>query len=95
MVKKLRSLHMVTLYNTYTRYTHAHYQEFIVVKFLQGLVVIAISQLLDLRKNLRNVEITIFFYSYVFTAQTTGLWKTACDSLAQTRERHRYTEHEY
>ena len=30
-------------------------------------------------------------YSYVFTAQTTGLWKTACDSLAQTRERHRYT----
>ena len=31
--------------------THAHYQEFIVVKFLRGLVVIAISQLLDLRKN--------------------------------------------
>ena len=29
-------------------------------------------------------------YSYVFTAQTTGLWKTACDSLAQT-QRHRYT----
>ena len=25
-------------------------------------------------------------YSYVFTAQTIGLWKTACDSLAQTRE---------
>ena len=25
-------------------------------------------------------------YSYVFTAQTTCLWKTACDSLAQTRE---------
>ena len=25
-------------------------------------------------------------YSYVFTAETTGLWKTACDSLAQTRE---------
>ena len=25
-------------------------------------------------------------YSYVFTAQTTGLWKTACVSLAQTRE---------
>ena len=25
-------------------------------------------------------------YSYVFTAQTTGLWKIACDSLAQTRE---------
>ena len=25
-------------------------------------------------------------YSYVFTAQTTGLLKTACDSLAQTRE---------
>ena len=25
-------------------------------------------------------------YSYVFTAQTTGLWKTACDSLAHTRE---------
>ena len=25
-------------------------------------------------------------YSYVFTAQTMGLWKTACDSLAQTRE---------
>ena len=25
-------------------------------------------------------------YSYVFTAQTTGLWKTACDYLAQTRE---------
>ena len=24
-------------------------------------------------------------YSYVFTAQTTGLWKTACDSLAQMR----------
>ena len=26
-------------------------------------------------------------YSYVFTAQTTGLWKTPCDLLAQTRER--------
>ena len=26
-------------------------------------------------------------YSYVFTAQTTGLWKTACDSLAQTSEK--------
>ena len=39
---------MVTLYNTYTRYTRAHYQEFIVIKFLQGLVVMAISQLLDL-----------------------------------------------
>ena len=25
-------------------------------------------------------------YSYIFTAQTTDLWKTACDSLAQTRE---------
>ena len=25
-------------------------------------------------------------YSYVFTAQTTGLWKRACDSLAQTHE---------
>ena len=25
-------------------------------------------------------------YSYVLTAQTTGQWKTACDSLAQTRE---------
>ena len=25
-------------------------------------------------------------YSYVLTAQTRGLWKTACDSLAQTRE---------
>ena len=24
--------------------------------------------------------------SYVFTAQTMGLWKTACDPLAQTRE---------
>ena len=34
-------------------------------------------------------------YSYVFTAQTMGLWKTACDSLAQTRERHGYTDHEY
>ena len=34
-------------------------------------------------------------YSYVFTAQTTGLWKTACDLLAQTREWHRYTDHEY
>ena len=34
-------------------------------------------------------------YSYVFTAQTTGLWKIACDSLAQTRKRHRYTNHEY
>ena len=33
--------------------------------------------------------------SYVFTLQTTGLWKAACDSLAQTRERHRYTDHEY
>ena len=50
-VKKLWLLHMVTLYNTYTRYTHVHYQEFIEVKFLRGLVVIAISQLLDLRKN--------------------------------------------
>ena len=33
-------------------------------------------------------------YSYVFTAQTTALWKTACDSLAQTCETaqiyHRY-----
>ena len=34
-------------------------------------------------------------YSYVFTAQTTCLWKTACDSLAQTHERYRYTDHEY
>ena len=34
-------------------------------------------------------------YSYVSTAQTTGLWKTACDSLAQTREWHRYTDHEW
>ena len=34
-------------------------------------------------------------YSYVFTAQTTDLWKTARDSLAQTRERHRYTDQEY
>ena len=51
MVKKLRLLHMVTLYNTYTRYTHAYYQEFIAVTFLRGLVVIVISQLLDLRKN--------------------------------------------
>ena len=34
-------------------------------------------------------------YSYVFTAQTTDLWKTGCDLLAQTRERHRYTDHEY
>ena len=34
-------------------------------------------------------------YSYIFTAQTTGLWKIACDSLAQTREQHRYTDHEY
>ena len=25
-------------------------------------------------------------YSYIFIAQTTGLWKTACDSLAHTRE---------
>ena len=33
MVKKLWLLHMVTLYNTYTRYTHAHYQEFIAVTF--------------------------------------------------------------
>ena len=33
MVKKLQLLHMVTLYNTYTRYTHAHYQEFIAVTF--------------------------------------------------------------
>ena len=31
-------------------------------------------------------------YSYVFALQTTGLWKTACDSLAQTRERRRYTD---
>ena len=46
---------MVTLYNTYTRYMHVHDQEFIVVKFLRGLVVIAISQLLDLRN---------FFASY-------------------------------
>ena len=29
-------------------------------------------------------------YSYVFTAQTTVLWKIACDSLAQTRKPHRY-----
>ena len=36
---------------------------------------------------LRNKLICWFEdYSYVFTAQTTGLWKTACDSLAQTRE---------
>ena len=35
----------------YTRYTRAHYQEFIAVKYLRGLVVIAISQLLDLHKN--------------------------------------------
>ena len=34
-------------------------------------------------------------YSYVFTVQTTGLWKIACDSLAQTRERHRYVDHKH
>ena len=34
-------------------------------------------------------------YSYVFTAHTTDMWKTAYDSLAQTRKRHRYTDHEY
>ena len=33
--------------------------------------------------------------SYIFTAHTTGLWKTACDSLAQTHKWHRYTDHEY
>ena len=55
-LKKLRLLHMVTLYNTYTRYTHARYQEFIAVKFLRGLVVIAISQLLDLRKKFRQLR---------------------------------------
>ena len=59
MVKKLRLLHMVTLYNTYTRYTHAHYQEFIAVKFLRGLVVIAISQFLDLRKNVASCGILV------------------------------------
>ena len=59
MVKKLRLLHMVTLYNTYTRYTHAHYQEFIAVKFLRGLVVIAISQLLDLRQKSSPVTVII------------------------------------
>ena len=32
-------------------------------------------------------------YSYIFTAQTTRLWKTVCGSLAQTRERYRYTDH--
>ena len=56
MVKKLWLLHMVTLYNTYTRYTHAHCQEFIAVKFLRGLVVIAISQLLDLRKKFHQLR---------------------------------------
>ena len=55
-LKKLWLLHMVTLYNTYTRYTHAHYQEFIGVKFLRGLVVIAISQLLDLRQNFASQD---------------------------------------
>ena len=54
MVKKVRLLHTVTLYNTYTRYTHAHYQEFIAVKFLRGLVVIAISQLLDLHVRMQK-----------------------------------------
>ena len=44
--------------------------------------------------------VSVLFYSiptfcYVFTTESTGLWKTACDSLAQTRERHRYTNHEY
>ena len=34
-------------------------------------------------------------YSYVFTAQTRGLWKTACDSLAQTRETVQIYDHEY
>ena len=48
---------MVTLYDTYTRYTHAHYQEFIAVEFLRGLVVIAISQLLDLRKKIASYGI--------------------------------------
>ena len=33
-------------------------------------------------------------YSYVFTAQTTGLWKTACDSLAQTRETAQIYDHD-
>ena len=53
---------MVTLYNTYTRYTHAHYQEFIAVKFLRGLVVIAISQLLDLHKNFASYVILCELY---------------------------------
>ena len=48
---------MVTLYNTYTRYTCAHYQEFIEVKFLQGLVIIAISQLLDLYAKISPVTV--------------------------------------
>ena len=30
--------------------------------------------------------LTRFHCSYVLTAQTMGQWKTACDSLAQTRE---------
>ena len=50
---------MVAFYNTYTRYSyynnmHVHYQEFIAVNFLRGLVVIAISQLLDYAKNLTS-----------------------------------------
>ena len=54
---------MVTLYNTYTRYTHAHYQEFIAVTFLRGLVVIAISQLFDMAKFL---PVTVYFYFVKF-----------------------------
>ena len=65
MVKKLRLLHMVTLYNTYTRYTHAHCQEFIAVKFLRGLVVIVISKLLDLRKNFGSYGILLSCYNYI------------------------------
>ena len=34
-------------------------------------------------------------YSYVFTAQTMGLWKTACDLWHRLVKQHRYTDHEY
>ena len=36
--------------------------------------------------NTAYIVIIVAGCNYVFTAQTTGLWKTACDSLAQTRE---------
>ena len=62
-----------------------------------GVICLPRAALASLRCFFREISFYASFeaYSYVFTAQTTYVWKTVYDLLAQTCERHRYTDHEY